>query len=157
MPHLPPPAPPQWLWPRHMEVPRPGTESEPQCNLHHSCGNTDSFNPLSRAGNETQASTTSWGVAVGFLINPLCHSRNSCTKSYPSVFSGHSGCFHVSAIINTAAVNTGVPVSFRIRVFSRHMPRVGWLDHMLTTFSFLRNLHIVLQGDLNYFTFPAMV
>ena len=40
---------------------------------------------------------------------------------------GHVGCFHVLAIINTATVNTGVHVSFCIRVFmsSAYMPRSG--------------------------------
>ena len=32
---------------------------------------------------------------------------------------GHLGCFHVLAMINSAAVNTGVHVSFQIIVFSR--------------------------------------
>ena len=30
---------------------------------------------------------------------------------------GHLGCFHVLTIVNSAATNTGVHVSFRIRVF----------------------------------------
>ena len=38
---------------------------------------------------------------------------------------GHLGCFHVSAIVNIAAMNIGVHVSFRVRVFSRYMPRNG--------------------------------
>ena len=36
---------------------------------------------------------------------------------------GHLGCFHVLAIVNSAAVNIGVYVSFRIMVFSGYKPR----------------------------------
>ena len=38
---------------------------------------------------------------------------------------GHLGCFHVLAIVSSAAVNIGVHVSFGITVFSRYMPRSG--------------------------------
>ena len=40
---------------------------------------------------------------------------------------GHLGCYDVLAIVNTAAMNIGVHVSFRNRVFifSRYMPRSG--------------------------------
>ena len=38
---------------------------------------------------------------------------------------GHLGCFHVLAIVNSAAVNTGVHVSFWIKVFSGYVPRSG--------------------------------
>ena len=38
---------------------------------------------------------------------------------------GHLGCFHVLAIVNSAAMNIGVHVSFQIMVFSRYMPRSG--------------------------------
>ena len=36
---------------------------------------------------------------------------------------GCLGCVHVLAIVNSAAVNTGVHVSFQILVFSSYMPR----------------------------------
>jgi len=38
---------------------------------------------------------------------------------------GHLGCFHVLAILNTAATNIGVHVSFQIMIFSGYMPRCG--------------------------------
>ena len=43
---------------------------------------------------------------------------------YSSV-DGHLGCFHVLAIVNSAAVNNGMHVSFSILVFSGYMPRSG--------------------------------
>jgi len=42
----------------------------------------------------------------------------------------HLGCFHVLAIVNSAALNIGMHVSFWISFFSGYMPRVGLLDHM---------------------------
>ena len=38
---------------------------------------------------------------------------------------GHLGCFHVLAIVNSAATNTGVEVSFSIMLFSSFMPGGG--------------------------------
>ena len=38
---------------------------------------------------------------------------------------GHLGCFHILAIVNSAAVNNGIHVSFSILVSSGHMPRSG--------------------------------
>ena len=38
---------------------------------------------------------------------------------------GHLGYFHVLAIVNSAAMNIGVHVSFSILVSSGHMPRSG--------------------------------
>ena len=37
----------------------------------------------------------------------------------------HLGCLHVLAIVNSAAMNIGVHVSFRIVVFSGFMPSSG--------------------------------
>ena len=37
--------------------------------------------------------------------------------------SGQVGCFHVLAVVNSAAVNIGVHVSFQTMLFSRYMPR----------------------------------
>ena len=36
---------------------------------------------------------------------------------------GHLGCFHILAIVNSFAVNIGVPVYFWIMLFSGYMPR----------------------------------
>ena len=38
---------------------------------------------------------------------------------------GHLGCFHVLATVNSAAMNIGVHISFRIIVLSGYMPRSG--------------------------------
>ena len=38
---------------------------------------------------------------------------------------GHLGCFHVLAIVSSAAVNNGIYVSLSILVSSEYMPRSG--------------------------------
>ena len=42
-----------------------------------------------------------------------------------SYVNGHLGCFHVLAIVNSAAMSNGIHVSFSILVSSRYIPRSG--------------------------------
>ena len=70
---------------------------------------------------------------------------------YESLFFIHSsvdgllGCFHVLAIVNSAAMNTEVHVSFQIMVFTGYS-RVGLQGPMVAIFSFQRNLYTVLHN-----------
>ena len=64
-----------------------------------------------------------------------------------SSVSGHLGCFHVLAIINSAAMNNGIHVSFLILVSSGYMPRSG-IAELCGGFIpyFLRNLHTIFHS-----------
>ena len=69
---------------------------------------------------------------------------------YSSV-DGHLGCFHVPAIVNSAALNIGIHVSFEILVSSGHMPKSGIAgSHGGFIPRFLRDLHIIFHsGGIN--------
>ena len=65
-----------------------------------------------------------------------------------SPVSGHLGCLHILAIVNSAAMNIGVHVSFSMKLLSGYMPRSGIVQSCYSsTFSFLKYFHTVFHSD----------
>ena len=76
-------------------------------------------------------------VAVSFFI--LITEQYSIVYMFHIFFihssvTGHLGCFHVLAVLNSASVNTDVHVSFQIMFLLDICPGMGLLDHMIVLF-----------------------
>ena len=68
-----------------------------------------------------------------------------CQIFIHSSINGHLGCFHDLAVVNSAAFNFDVYISFWTMFFSRYMPKSGISgSYDSSTFRFSRNSHTVL-------------
>ena len=112
-------------------------------------------------GQRSLAGYSPWGCEELDPTERLNWTEYSIVYVYHNFFihssvSGHLGCFHVPAIVNSAAVNNGMQVSLSILVSSEYMPRsgiAGSYDGFIP--SFLRNFYTIFYSScMNFHSHP---
>ena len=83
----------------------------------------------------------------GLYIHTHTHPLQPHTRIFiHSSFVGQVGCFHIFAVVNSAAMNIVVNVSFWIIALSGYMPRSGIANSYGNFLVFLRILHTVFHS-----------